>query len=181
MNNNDPDSRTQPIPMTENQLYTENQELLQTESTQVMPVMQQPVEQAGEVELRKVVHEREQQVPVNLRHEEVYVERRAMNEAANSDDIRDMQDQVIRVPVYEEQAQLHKQVRVTEEVAIGKNAVEEQQTLSGTTRHEHAEVVSDGNVQVRGDVNDATRATQQGYTQTETQTYERGDDTQYQR
>ncbi len=119
-------------------------------------------QQAGEVELRKVVHEREQQMPVTLKHEEVYVERRAMNEAANADDIRDMTDEVIRVPVYEEQAQLHKQTRVTEEVAIGKNAVEEQQTLSGTVRHEHAEAVSDGNVQVRGDVNDVTRATQQG-------------------
>ncbi len=140
----------------ETRLRLHSEELTATKSAQ----------QAGEVELRKVVHEREQQVPVNLRHEEVYVERRAMNEAANADDIRDMTDEVIRVPVYEEQAQLHKQTRVTEEVSIGKNAVEEQQTLSGTVRHEHAEVVTDGNVQVRGDVNDATRNTQQGYTET---------------
>lgn len=108
-------------------------------------------QQAGEVEVRKVVHEREEQVPVSLRHEEVYVERRAMDEPANPDEIRDMQDEVIRVPVYEEQAQLQKQARVTEEVAIGKRAVEEQQTLSGKVRHEHVEIVNDGNVQVHGD------------------------------
>jgi len=108
-------------------------------------------QQAGEVEVRKVVHEREEQIPVNLRHEEVYVERRAINEPANPDEIRDMQDEVIRVPVYEEQAQLHKQARVTEEVTIGKNVVEEQQNLSGTVRHEHAEVVNSGDVQVRGE------------------------------
>jgi uncharacterized protein (TIGR02271 family) len=107
-------------------------------------------QQAGEVEVRKVVHEREQQVPVNLRHEEVYIERRAVNEAANPDDIRDMQDEVIRVPVYEEQAQLQKQARVTEEVVIGKQAVEEQQTLSGTVRHEHVEVANSGDIQVHG-------------------------------
>jgi uncharacterized protein (TIGR02271 family) len=107
-------------------------------------------QQAGEVEVRKVVHESEQQIPVNLRHEEVYIERRAVNEAANPDDIRDMQDEVIRVPVYEEQAQLQKQARVTEEVVIGKQAVEEQQTLSGTVRHEHVEVANSGDIQVHG-------------------------------
>jgi len=108
-------------------------------------------QQAGEVEVRKVVHERQEQIPVNLRHEEVYVERRAINEPANADEIRDMQDEVIRVPVYEEQAQLQKQARVTEEVTIGKNVVEEQQNLSGTVRHEHAEVVNSGDIQVRGE------------------------------
>ena len=80
----------------------------------------------------------------------------------NPDEIRDMQDEVIRVPVYEEQAQLHKQARVTEEVTVGKKAVEEQQTLSGTVRHEHVEVVNDGDVQVRGDV---TGQNQDAYTQ----------------
>jgi len=117
---------------------------------QLTPV--KTAQQAGQVEVRKVVHEREQQVPVNVTREEVYVERRAVNEPANPDDIRDMQDEVIRVPVYEEQAQLQKQARVTEEVVIGKQAVQEQQTLSGTARHEHVEVVNDGNVQIQGDV-----------------------------
>ncbi len=121
-------------------------------------------QQAGEVEVRKVVHEKEQQIPVTLKHEEVYVERRPMNEPVNAEDIRDMQDGVIRVPVYEEQAQLHKEARVTEEVTVGKNAVEEQKTLSGTARHEHAEVVNSGNVRVQGDVdgtgNNSNRTTQ---------------------
>jgi len=117
---------------------------------QLTPV--KTAQQAGEVEVRKVVHEREQQVPVNLRREEVYVERRAVNEPANPDEIGNSQDEVIRVPVYEEQAQLQKQARVTEEVGIGKRAVENQQTLTGTTRHEHLEVVNSGDVQVQGDV-----------------------------
>lgn len=117
---------------------------------QLTPV--KTAQQAGQVEVRKVVHEREQQVPVNVTHEEVYVQRRAVNEPANPEDLRDMQDEVIRVPVYEEQAQLQKQARVKEEVVIGKQAVQEQQTLSGTARHEHVEVVNDGNVQIQGDV-----------------------------
>jgi len=112
--------------------------------------------QAGEVEVRKVVHEKEQQVPVNLTREQVVIERTAVDRPADAGEIGDMQDEVIRVPVYEEQAQLQKQARVTEEVSIGKEAVQEQQTLSGTFRHEHAEVVNSGDVQVTGDAGTTT-------------------------
>ncbi|MEO8285933.1 MAG: YsnF/AvaK domain-containing protein [Chloroflexota bacterium] len=107
--------------------------------------------QAGEVELRKVVHEKEEQIPVNLSHEEVYIERHAVDRPVAPGEITDAQDEVIRVPVYEEQAQLQKQARVREEVTLGKNAVQEQQTLTGTTRHEHAEIVKEGDVRVAGD------------------------------
>jgi len=112
--------------------------------------------QTGEVELRKVVHEKEQEIPVNLRHEQVVIERNAVDRPAEAGEITDMQDEVIRVPVYEESAELQKQTRVREEVGIGKEAVEEQQTLRGTTRHEHAEVVNSGDVDVRGDTGTTT-------------------------
>jgi len=116
--------------------------------------------QAGEVELRKVVHEKEEQIPVNLTREEVYIERHAVDRPVAPGEITDAQDEVIRVPVYEEQAQLQKQARVREEVTLGKNAVQEQQTLTGTTRHEHAEIVKEGDVRVTGDeqgtIRDAT-------------------------
>lgn len=113
-----------------------------------------PVKQAvqsGEVQVQKVVHERQQEIPVNLRHEEVTIERHAVDRAATADELDDMTDQVISVPVYEERAELQKQARVREEVTIGKQAVEEQQTLTGTTRHEHLEVNDTGNVVVQGD------------------------------
>lgn len=115
--------------------------------------------QAGEVEVRKVVHEREQQVPVTLRHEEVTIERHAVDRPVTGE-ITDMQDEVIRVPVYEETAELQKQARVREEVVIGKEAHQEQQTLAGTTRHEHLEVVETGDVRVTGDADMQTRTTQ---------------------
>ncbi|MDQ5826411.1 MAG: YsnF/AvaK domain-containing protein [Chloroflexota bacterium] len=118
-----------------------------------------PVKQAvqsGEVQVQKVVHEKQQEIPVNLRHEEVTIERRAVDRPATADDLDDMTDQVISVPVYEERAELQKQARVREEVTIGKQAVEEQQTLTGTTRHEHLEVNKTGNVVVQGDANTNT-------------------------
>jgi len=108
--------------------------------------------QAGEVQLHKVVHEKEQEIPVTLRHEEVTIERHAVDRPVEGGEITDLKDEVIRVPIYEEQAQLQKQGRVAEEVVIGKEVREEQQTLRGTTRHEHLEVEQQGDVrQVGGD------------------------------
>lgn len=106
--------------------------------------------QAGEVELHKVVHEKQEQVPVTLRHEEVYIERTPVDRPAGPNDV-DMTDQVISVPVYEEQAELQKQARVREEVNISKRAQEEQQTLTGSTRHEDLEVTQSGQVEVVGE------------------------------
>ena len=121
--------------------------------------------QAGEVQLHKVVHEKEQEIPVTLRHEEVTIERHAVDRPVEGGEITDLKDEVIRVPIYEEQAQLQKQGRVAEEVVIGKEVREEQQTLRGTTRHEHLEVEQQGDVrQVGGDANTTQDSTDYGNT-----------------
>jgi len=123
--------------------------------------------QAGEVQLNKVVHEKEQQIPVNLRHEEVVVHREAVDRPLGEGEIGDMQEDVIRVPVYEEQAELQKQARVRDEVTLDKEVREHQQTLSGTARHEHLEVQPGGDVQVQGDTGtNANRNFDSGYTTT---------------
>lgn len=124
---------------------------LQLREETLTPVKQ--AVQSGEVQVQKVVHERQQEIPVNLRHEEVTIERHAVDRPATGDELSDMTDQVISVPVYEERAELQKQARVREEVTIGKQAVEEQQTLTGTTRHEHLEVNETGNVVIQGEGN----------------------------
>jgi uncharacterized protein (TIGR02271 family) len=124
--------------------------------------------QAGEVEIRKTVHEEQRQIPVDLRHEEVYVERRQVDQPI-SGEITDAQDEVIRIPVYEEQVQVTKQGRIAEEVVIGKNVEQERQVVSGTVRREDVEVVNTeglevrGDAQTRGDVDaNATTGTSQG-------------------
>jgi uncharacterized protein (TIGR02271 family) len=123
----------------------------------------QPV-QTGEVNLHKTVHEEEHEVPVNLKHEEVVVNRQAVDRPAEPGQIGDMQDEVIRVPVYEEQAQLQKQARVREEVEVEKRAVNEQQTMTGTTRREDLQVERSGDVNVHGNV-DTTGAQDQDLSQ----------------
>jgi uncharacterized protein (TIGR02271 family) len=130
--------------------WNEDELRVQLREETLQPIKQ--AVQAGEVQLNKTVHEREQDVPVNLRREEVYVNRQAVDRPAEPGEISDMQDEVVRVPVYEEQAELQKQARVREEVNIGKRAVEEQHNLKGTTRHEHLEVNETGNSRIEGDV-----------------------------
>jgi len=107
-------------------------------------------QQAGEVQLKKTVREEEREIPVNLRHEEVTIERHAVNRPLREGEITDLQDEVINVPVYEEQAQLQKEGRVAEEVVINKNVVQEQQTLRGTVRREDIDIDSVGDVTRQG-------------------------------
>jgi len=120
---------------------------------QLIPVKQ--TAQAGEVELRKTVHEHQQEVPVTLAHEEVTIERRPITDP-NQLNAADVGEQVIRVPVYEEQAQLQKQV-TGEEVIVNKERVEEQRTVTGTVRHENVDVVPSGGVQVQGNTQPTRR------------------------
>jgi len=104
-------------------------------------------EQAGEVEIRKTVHEEQREVPVTLRHEEVTVERHAVDRPLREGEmVGDLQDDVIRVPVYQEQADLEKQARVVEEVVVDKDVIQEQQTLTGTVRREDIDIQKSGDV-----------------------------------
>jgi len=107
--------------------------------------------QAGEVTVRKTVHEHQQEIPVTLQHEEVTIERRPLEGPVSEADLA-AGEQTIRVPVYEEQVQLQKQVR-GEEFVVNKQAVQEQRTVQGTVRHENVEVDQAGNIEITGDAN----------------------------
>ncbi len=103
-------------------------------------------QQAGEVRLRKEVVTENQQIDVPVRHEEVYVERRA---AGVQDDVSDADfgdDREVRVPVMREEVTVETHPVVTEEVAIKKRQVEETQTVGGAVRKERARVETDGDV-----------------------------------
>jgi len=116
-------------------------------------------QQAGEVQVHTEVVERQEQIPVTLSHEEVYIERRAVDGQPDAGEITGTESQTIRVPVYEEQVQLQKQSRVVEEVEVGKRAVQEQQTVSGTVREERLVVDNQGDIEVRGDNSQSGRTT----------------------
>ncbi|MDQ3779760.1 MAG: YsnF/AvaK domain-containing protein, partial [Chloroflexota bacterium] len=78
------------------------------------------------------------QVPV--REERVRVERHAVDRPVAASEREAFADQVIEVPLRGETVEAQKEVRVAEEIEIGKEAVERSETVSGTVRREEVEV-----------------------------------------
>ena len=105
--------------------------------------------EAGQVEIRKNVREEQVNVPVELRHEEVTVTRHAADRPLQPGEQVLEDDQVIRVPVREETADVQKQARVREEIEINKQQVAEQRNVSDTVRREEVDVDTQGNVRAR--------------------------------
>ena len=93
--------------------------------------------EAGEVVVGKHVETERKQVPVNLKHEEIVIERRPVNRDAGASEIREDQ---IRVPLMEEEAVVDKRAVVKEELVIGKRVVEEQQTVDAEVRREEFDI-----------------------------------------
>jgi uncharacterized protein (TIGR02271 family) len=109
-------------------------------------VNKRPVKK-GEVEIRKEVVTENKQINVPVVREEVVIERRpARGKAANSE----MKSEQIRIPVTEEEVDVHKDVNVKEEVKIGKRRTTDTRTVGGTVRKEELRVEEEGDVDVRG-------------------------------
>jgi len=96
-------------------------------------------EQAGNVRLRKVVRTENKEVPVELRREEVDIERIPAGQT-NVGDSYDFQEQEIDVPVSREEAVVGKEVRSTGGVRVNKTSQTETQNVSGEVRSEEVEV-----------------------------------------
>ncbi len=99
----------------------------------------------GDVKVRKEVHTEQRQITVPVEHEEVVIERRAVNKTGSGE----MKAEEIRIPVKEERVRVSKEPVVTEEVTVGKRKVRENKTVSGTVRKEEAVVESTGTAKVR--------------------------------
>jgi uncharacterized protein (TIGR02271 family) len=95
--------------------------------------------QAGQVRLRKVVHTEHKEVPVELRREEVQIERVPAAEAGNVPG-NAFEEQEITVPVMQEEPVVEKQARVTGQVRLSKDQTSETQTVGGEVRREEVDV-----------------------------------------
>jgi len=96
----------------------------------------------GSVDIRKTVEAEQVNVPVELRHEEVTVDRVdvpdrpvAAGELTNA-----FEEGTIRVPVRGEEAIAHKEAVVTGEVVVDRKVETERQTVSDTIRKERVDV-----------------------------------------
>jgi uncharacterized protein (TIGR02271 family) len=107
--------------------------------------------QTGEVNVGKHVVENEQTIEVPVEREEVYVERRPVNDSTASTDTDHTFDSkdaytegdTIRVPLTEERVEVTKTDVVAEEIVIGKRKVQDTEQVKETVRKEVADIDED--------------------------------------
>jgi len=107
--------------------------------------------QTGAVRIEKDVVSEEQTLSVPVTEERVRVERHAADRPLAAGETA-FEEGTIEVPVYGEDVQLQKQVRVTGEVEIDKERTQREQQVSGTVRREEVRVTDD----VRGGIDGVT-------------------------
>src|SRR5690606_26530188 len=111
--------------------------------------------QTGEVNVGKHVVEEEQTIEVPVEREEVYIERRPVNEEVTpgtgglTDKGAYDDGDSIHVPVSEERVEVSKKDVVSEEIVVGKRKVQDTEVVNETVRREEADI--DENVKAKKD------------------------------
>ena len=98
---------------------------------------------AGQVRLRKIVRTEVVNQPVEIRHEDVVIERIAAGDV-HAGAVSDFKEETIDVPLTREEVVVSKDAHVTGAVRLHKTAELETQNVSETVRKEDVEVVRDG-------------------------------------
>ena len=119
------------------------------ETEERLEVEKRPVE-TGEVQVRKTVEEEQQTVPVDLRREEVHVERRDVPERPLRPGEEAFREDTIRVPVHAEEAVARKEAVVTGEVVVNKEQTTERHELGDTVRRTEVHVDDQGQTAAAG-------------------------------
>ncbi|MEP6774861.1 MAG: YsnF/AvaK domain-containing protein [Chloroflexota bacterium] len=103
---------------------------------------------AGEVHLRKEITERTEDVPYDLTHEEVDIQRVAVNRALGENETAEPRQEgdTLVIPVVEEELVVTKRMVVREEVRITRRNITVQQKASGTVRREELVVDTAGDL-----------------------------------
>ena len=99
---------------------------------------------AGQVRLRKIVRTEVVNQPVEIRHEDVVIERVSADQVHAGTATSDFQEKVIDVPLTREEVVVAKEAHVTGAVRLHKTEGVETQNVSETVRKEDVEVVRDG-------------------------------------
>ncbi|MFL6314008.1 MAG: YsnF/AvaK domain-containing protein [Terriglobales bacterium] len=121
---------------------------------EMLRAVKQKVEK-GEIRLRKDIVTENQTISVPVTREEVVVEQVSAGEARPlSGTIGDESE--IRIPVSEERVSVVKEPVVTGEVRVQKRAVQDNQQVSDTVRHEEVRVEKQGSVDVNEKTTDKT-------------------------
>lgn len=106
--------------------------------------------ESGQVNVSKNVVEDRESIDVPVDHEEVVIERHAVNDGREAKD-GDFQDEDYSIPLKEEEVDVNKKSVVTEEVEVGKRRVTDTEHFEDNVRREELDVQTDGNVNVEKD------------------------------
>jgi uncharacterized protein (TIGR02271 family) len=115
-------------------------------SGNVIPVIEEELQvgkrevETGAVKVHSHITERPVEEQVTLREEHVQVERHPVNRAVSDSDLANFKEGEINVTTRAEEAVVAKQARVVEEVEIGKNVTEHQETVRDTVRRTDVDV-----------------------------------------
>lgn len=122
-----------------------------TKEEKTMPLREEQLKvdkedvQTGEVEIGKEVKTEQRDMDIPVRHDEIYVERRPVDEnKADASPVNDSEE--IRVPIVEEKLEVTKKPVVTDEVVVGKRTVEENEHISETVKKEEPRLNKEGKV-----------------------------------
>lgn len=98
------------------------------------------VVQRGGVRVHTHITERPVEEKVTLREEHVKVERHPVDRAVSDADMKNLKDGEINITTTAEEAVVGKQAHVVEEVTIGKNVTEREETIRDTVKRTDVEV-----------------------------------------
>lgn len=108
--------------------------------------------QTGEVTLSKEIVQEQKVVDVPVTHEEVIIERRAVNNEPSDSTVT--AEGVIHIPVSKEEVHVDKHTVVTGEVSAYKHAVEETQRVDEALKREEVRVNTKGDPNIIADKGD---------------------------
>lgn len=112
-----------------------------TNTTGAIPVIEEELQvgkrevETGGVRLRSRIVERPVEESIRLREEHVSVERTPVNRPATEADFANFKEGTIEVTEHAERAVVGKEARVVEEVSLGKEVSEREETIKDTVRH----------------------------------------------
>ena len=108
----------------------------------------------GEVEISKEIVEEQKVVDVPLSHDEIVIERRAIDNEPSDMEIGE--EETIHIPVSEEQIEVGKHTVVTGEMSAFKREVQENKQVKETLKREEARVHKDGDPKIINEDSDST-------------------------
>jgi uncharacterized protein (TIGR02271 family) len=116
--------------------------------------------QAGRVRIGKQVVSEQQTLEVPVTREEIHIERHSVDRRPSDTPLGG--DEVYRIPILAEQVLVEKHLVESEELVVGKRAMQETQQVTDVVRREEAHLERVGDVTVHGDVDDIVDQTEQG-------------------